>query len=83
MLHHAEQIAEKAMGLVKDGGCLCILLNTVQQAQETYQALKTKEFDGELLLFHARFPIGQRDQIEQRCIRLFGKEKALARRRLF
>ena len=76
VLHHAEQIAEKAMGLVKDGGCLCILLNTVQQAQETYQALKTKEFDGELLLFHARFPIGQRDQIEQRCIRLFGKEKA-------
>ena len=75
MLHQAEQIAEKAVNLVKDGGCLCILLNTVRQAQETYQALKAREFDGELLLFHARFPAGQRDQIEQCCIHLFGKEK--------
>ena len=51
------------------------LLNTIQQAQEAYQAIKAKGFDGELLLFHARFPAGQRDQIEQRCVRLFGKEK--------
>ena len=76
ILHQEEQIAEKAGKLVKDGGCLCILLNTVRQAQETYQAIKAKGFDGELLLFHARFPVGQRDQIEQRCIRLFGKEKS-------
>ena len=76
ILHQTEQIAETAVKMVRDGGCLCILLNTVQQAQETYQAIKAKGFDGELLLFHARFPAGQREQIEQRCIRLFGKEKA-------
>lgn len=77
ILHQAEQIAAYAKGLVQGGGCMCILLNTVQQAQETFQALKAIGFDGELLLFHARFPAEQRDQIEQRCIRLFGKEKSM------
>lgn len=76
ILHQAEKIAAKAMELGKDGGCVCILLNTVQQAQEVFQAIKKEEFDGELLLFHARFPAQQRDEIEQRCIRLFGKEKS-------
>ena len=45
ILHQAEQIAAYAKELVQDGGCLCILLNTVQQAQETFQARKAMEFD--------------------------------------
>ena len=77
ILHQAEQIAAKAQDLVQDGGCLCILLNTVKQAQEVYRSLRAKDFDGELLLFHARFPAGRREQLEQRCIQLFGKEKNL------
>lgn len=77
ILHQAEKIAVYAKELVHNGGCLCILLNTVQQAQETFQALKTIGFDGEMLLFHARFPAEQRDRIEQHCIRLFGKEKSM------
>lgn len=76
ILHQAEKIAAQAMELGKDGGCICILLNTVRQAQEVFQAIKENGFDGELLLFHARFPVQQRDEIEQRCIRLFGKEKS-------
>lgn len=76
ILHQVKKIAAQAMELGKDGGCICILLNTVQQAQEVFQAIKENRFDGELLLFHARFPAQQRDEIEQRCIRLFGKEKS-------
>lgn len=76
ILHQAEKIAAQAMELGKDGGCICILLNTVRQAQEVFQAIKENGFDGELLLFHARFPAQQRDEIEQCCIRLFGKEKS-------
>lgn len=76
ILHQAEKIAAQAMELGKDGGCVCVLLNTVRQAQEVFQTIKKGGFDGELLLFHARFPVQQRDEIEQRCIRLFGKEKS-------
>lgn len=76
ILHQAKKIAAQAIELGKNGGCICILLNTVQQAQEVFQAIKDDGFDGELLLFHARFPAQQRDEIEQRCIRLFGKEKS-------
>ncbi|MGI5928082.1 CRISPR-associated helicase Cas3' [Pseudoflavonifractor sp.] len=75
ILHQAEDIAAKAVELTAEGGCLCVLLNTVRQAQEVYQTIKKGEFDGELMLFHARFPAGQREEIERHCIRLFGKEK--------
>lgn len=76
ILHQAEKIAAHAMELGKNGGCVCVLLNTVRQAQEVFQTIKKGGFDGELLLFHARFPVQQRDEIEQRCIRLFGREKS-------
>ena len=77
ILYQSEQIASRATELVKDGGCLCILLNTVQQAQEVFQAVQATGFAGELLLFHARFPAARREQIEQRCIRLFGKDTSV------
>ena len=75
MLHQEMEIAGFTAKLVKDGGCACVLLNTVKQAQAVYTALKTSGFDGELLLFHAQFPAGQRDKVERRCIRLFGRDK--------
>ena len=67
-------IAALAADRVREGGCLCVLMNTVREAQEVYRALRTI-YDGELLLFHAQFPAGQRDEIEKRCLRLYGKEK--------
>lgn len=75
ILQDSEQVARKAAEAVREGGCLCVLLNTVDQAQEVYQALKQQNFDGEMLLFHARFPAERRQEIERQCIRWFGKEK--------
>lgn len=75
ILHRAQQIASQAIQLSAAGGCICVLLNTVRQAQEVFQAIEMEGFDGTLLLFHARFPAQRRDDIEQRCIRLFGKDK--------
>lgn len=75
ILQDSERIAQQAAGYVQEGGCLCVLLNTVDQAQEVYQLLKKQEFDGEMLLFHARFPAERRHEIEQQCIRWFGKDK--------
>lgn len=76
ILQDPEQIARKAVELVQEGGCLCVLLNEVDQAQTVYQALKQMGFDGETLLFHARFPAEWRQEIEAQCIRWFGKDKS-------
>lgn len=74
-LNSPEEVAALAGDAVADGGCICILMNTVDGAQKVYSALSGK-FDGTLLLFHARFPVARRDELEQKCIRLFGKDKS-------
>ena len=75
ILNDPEQIARKAAELTADGGCVCVLMNTVRQAQKVYSALKSC-FDGELLLFHAQFPAERRKEIEEDCIAKFGKDKS-------
>lgn len=76
ILHQPEAIAAASMEKVSRGGCLCVLLNTVSQAQETFSALRQSGFPGTLLLFHARFLAERRDEIEQQCVRLFGKDRS-------
>ena len=75
ILHQPEAIAAAAMEKVAGGGCLCILLNTVLQAQQVYTALQRGNFSGTLLLFHARFLAEKRDEIEKQCVTLFGKDR--------
>ena len=45
-------------------------------AERMVTALKQMGFDGETLLFHARFPAEWRQEIEAQCIRWFGKDKS-------
>lgn len=75
ILNEPEKIAEAAIREVKDGGCLCILMNTVKEAQTIYSAIKAR-YSGDLLLFHAQFPAGRRAEIERECIRKYGKDKS-------
>ncbi|MBQ2854846.1 MAG: CRISPR-associated helicase Cas3' [Oscillospiraceae bacterium] len=75
ILNDPEQIARKAAELTADGGCVCVLMNTVRQAQKVYSALESC-FDGERMLFHAQFPAERRKEIEETCIRKFGKDKS-------
>ena len=61
------------------GGCAAVICNTVDRAQQVYQAVKEagivnpKQAEETLLLFHARFPYIWRRDIEQRVLDLFGK----------
>lgn len=71
-LHQSERIADFAISLVQEGGCLCILMNTVKQAQEVFRQIPSEIPS---LLFHAQFPAEKRDLIEKKCISLFGKDK--------
>lgn len=73
-LHDDAAIAALAADAVSEGGCVCMLMNTVNEAQSVYETIRGSGFDGELLLFHARFPAKRRDEIERECVSLFGKD---------
>lgn len=67
-------LAEK----LADGGCAAVICNTVGRAQKVYQVLKEGKERGELpdaeiILFHARFPMAWRNEIERKVFCRFGK----------
>ncbi len=72
LLGDARKTANMAIDLVKDGGCCCIILNTVKQAQSVFNEVKLP--DNEKMLFHARFMASDRQQITENVVRLFGKD---------
>ncbi len=70
------ELSELALRRLGSGGCLAIILNTVQRAQEVYLALRNLAAalpePTELLLFHARFPGTDRQRLEEQVLRRFG-----------
>ena len=68
------KIAETAIDIVKDGGCLCILMNTVSDSQKVYSELRQR-WSGEVLLFHSQFPAVRRREIENECVIRYGKNR--------
>ena len=69
-------VAERAVDRISAGGCICVLMNTVREAQDVYREIqRIRPADCEVLLFHARFTVQQRNQIEKKCLALFGKEE--------
>ncbi|MBI2910040.1 MAG: CRISPR-associated helicase Cas3' [Chloroflexi bacterium] len=70
LLGDAEKTAAKAAELVKDGGCCCVILNTVKQAQAVYSNLPQ---DMPKLLFHSRFTASDRQRITENVLDMFGK----------
>lgn len=76
-LHDTEQTALLAAQAVAQGGCVCVLVNTVRRAQEVFRHLQTRQAAGELAdtdltLFHARFTATRRDAIEKEVVGKFG-----------
>jgi CRISPR-associated endonuclease/helicase Cas3 len=64
--------ADLALGL-EQPGCVCVVLNSVSRSQEVYRRIRDTGFPGTLKLFHARFPAETRQELENECMRLFGK----------
>jgi CRISPR-associated endonuclease/helicase Cas3 len=60
---------------LQEGGCAAVVCNTVGLAQEIFQSLRAVLGPSgvPVLLFHARFPFGRRDELEKTVLRLFGK----------
>jgi len=66
---------------VNKGQCVCWLRNTVHDALDGYAHLKNNLAGVEPILFHARFAMGDRLDIENTVIATFGKNStAIARR---
>lgn len=77
------EIIKKLKDLMKDGGCATVICNTVTRAQKLFQALRDLPPDEQLcdednlILFHARFPMAWREEIERKVLVKFdpGPEK--------
>lgn len=62
---------ERLFAMSNGQGCICVLRNTVDQAQETYRNLK-KQYGDIVTLFHARFLYEDRQRIEKATCKAFG-----------
>lgn len=73
LLDDATGIAKLAVEVTADGGCACVLMNTVDGAQQVFQALGALPSE-ERMLFHARMRAEARSEIERQVMALFGKD---------
>ena len=76
MSDNEETISKMAAEMTKDGGCMAIMVNTVRKAQKIFQSLQTIADDSiAIFLFHSRFPLGRRTEIEKQCVEAFGRDR--------
>ena len=58
---------------LSEGGCACVILNTVSAAQEAYNILRERLGDARIILYHAQFTMPDRVKKEQELLRCMGK----------
>lgn len=64
---------------LKEGGCACIITNTVKAAQDIYQECINK-LQAEVILYHAQFIMPDRYKKEQELLKRMGKDSCDADR---
>lgn len=85
----AVALADSLRRAAEHGGCVACIVNTVQRAQAVYTALGhgdpirgdhvtygKRVGPTQAMLFHARYPAGERQAREARVLELFGKDAA-------
>ena len=68
-------LADMVMEIVADKGCVACIVNTVTEAQELYDLLKDRLPEEELILFHSRFTLEHRLEIEEEIVSKYGKDR--------
>jgi CRISPR-associated endonuclease/helicase Cas3 len=71
----------QAVGAAARGACVAVICNAVDEAIDMYRGLCAAHEPGKVDLFHARFAMGDRMEIERRVIERFGKASTPDRRR--
>jgi CRISPR-associated endonuclease/helicase Cas3 len=72
-----DDISNVEMSLVnaaENGGCACWIRNTVDDAVDAYNSISSKLASENVILFHARFAMGDRQKIEKKVLDTFGKK---------
>ena len=81
--HSEDNVYSIIQEAVNDGHCVCWIRNTVADAREAWQQLAEPGWmsNEKLHLFHSRYAMSDRIQIEQEMLGLFGKSSNPAERK--
>lgn len=72
-IHNSKEVKKIIVDSTNSGRCVCWIRNTVDDAIDAYEALKGRIDPSRLILFHARFAMGDRLSIEEKVLKAFGK----------
>ena len=76
ILNDNDKIARYAVDAVKDGGCECVIMNTVTDAICVYDKIKkSKKNDCKIILYHSRMTINARDETSREILAMCGKDR--------
>lgn len=77
-LNCADAAATAVLARLDNGGCFCVIANTVRSAQRIYRCLQDGlDEDVELILFHSRYRIRNRRRIENNVLDRFDRRSLL------
>ena len=76
-----KEIIEFIESVAQKGKNICWIRNTVADAQETYEKLSRKYGRENIMLFHARFTLGDRLHIEKQIVSDFGENSGASSRK--
>jgi CRISPR-associated endonuclease/helicase Cas3 len=74
MVHEEATVEDRLRLALRGGQCACWIRNTVDDAVIAYRRFAKDLGDENVILFHARFAMGDRLAIEADVLRLFGKD---------
>ena len=76
ILNDNDKIARYAVDAIKDGGCECVIMNTVTDAICVYEKKKkNKKNDCKIILYHSRMTINVRDKTSRKILAMCGKDR--------
>ena len=76
ILNDNDKIARYAADAVKDGGCECVIMNTVADAICVYDKIKkNKKNDCKIILYHSRMATNARDETSRKILAMCGKNR--------
>ena len=74
LVHDLEEVQQRVVQAATSGCCVCWIRNTVHDALAAYEELQNFVPRERLILFHARFTMGDRLAVEQTVCRCFGRK---------
>jgi len=80
-VHSTEEVENRLAKAVAAGQCVCWIRNTVADAREAFADLRHLHPTWDIDLFHARYAMQDRLNIEQRIVSRFGPESTADERR--